>query len=89
MDKPSEKDSAIQSEPRTGHSGGFSRLLWFLVFLFGYVLSIGPATKIHQNYPATRPAIEAAYKPVTLLIDNCRPIRPFFVWYTDTLWKAK
>jgi len=54
-----------------------------------YCLSIGPAARLHRNTPAARPAIEAFYKPLTALIQNCRPASKFFEWYIIVVWKVK
>jgi hypothetical protein len=64
--------------------------LWLCFFLLVvYPLSVGPAAWLHKRQPAARPAIEGFYKPMTLLMDYCPPVRDFFVWYVTTVWRVK
>jgi len=79
-----------QADQAGGGSGIGLRLGWSLpVLLLAYCLGIGPAARLHRSTPAARPAIEAFYKPLTILIDHCRPIRGFFEWYVAAVWKVK
>jgi hypothetical protein len=62
-------------------------VLWVLVFLFVvYPLSIGPAAKFHQHFPKARPLIEAAFKPIVVLIDHSPTTRAACLWYLSKIW---
>ena len=73
--------------PRGGVSSGWT--LWVLVFFFlAYPLSIGPAARLHQHFPRARPLIEAAYKPIVVLMDQSPTARDACVWYLSKIWKV-
>lgn len=64
-------------------------VIWFVVIVFIiYPLGIGPAAVLHKACPPARPAIEAAYKPMTLLADRCPPFRNMLISYVS-LWGVR
>ena len=87
------KDNKVKAEPKRAPSpregGSSAAFLWVILFLFvAYPLSIGPAARVHQRFPATRPFIETVYKPLTLLIENCSPVRNATLWYVSKIWRV-
>ena len=88
MDEDSAKPSDPELSTEAVHGGSYFWVLWALFFiLVFYPLSIGPAARIHEKQPATRPVIEIIYKPLTTLIDHSQPTCAFFVWYLEKVWK--
>jgi hypothetical protein len=79
--------SAEPSGPQRG-SGFATWLLWFLIFLLFYTLSVGPALKVYDRYPATQTAIEFFYIPLDFLDHHCPGAHRFFKWYINQVWKA-
>ncbi|MDB5340312.1 MAG: hypothetical protein JWN70_5931 [Planctomycetaceae bacterium] len=60
-------------------------ILWVLAALLLYVLSLGPAVRLHQNSSATtRQVIETIYAPLELL--RHLPLRVPLEMYLD-LWR--
>lgn len=82
-----ENASLPQPDAATGRSV-WTWILWLSVLAVAYPLSIGPAAKIHKRFPASRPAIEAFYKPLTLLIDRSAALRAITQWYVAEVWRC-
>ncbi len=81
---------AHQPDDQPGHSGTFFDILCgFALLLFLYILGIGPACKIAERYPATRPFLAATYVPFKKAYDACPPIRRSVDWYVESVWKVK
>jgi hypothetical protein len=75
--------SAEPTEPRRGGLGTW--LLWFLVALVTYVLSIGPAEKlVHAGIIPFSTAL-AVYSPLISVTKGCPPAKRLISWYID-LW---
>jgi hypothetical protein len=87
MDDTSEKPSGPEPQTTSTRGGGGLWLLaGFVLLLVIYPLSIGPAARIHQKYPAAAPAIEAIYTPVTVLADHSPRLQIFVLWYITNVW---
>lgn len=70
--------------------GGTMWILWTGFFvLVVYPLSLGPAARLHQSSPATRPAIEAFYAPLTMLIKTSPACRAAAEWYVVRVWRCR
>jgi hypothetical protein len=75
--------------PAPPERGSFGWVLWALLFLFvAYPLGIGPAAKLHQHFPRARPVIEAAYKPIVVLVEHSPTARAACMWYLSKIWKV-
>jgi hypothetical protein len=89
MDDNSAKPSAPEPHADPTPGGSYYWALWALFFvLVLYPLSIGPAARIHEKYPAARPVIEIIYLPLTTLIDHSQPTANLSMWYVMKVWKA-
>jgi hypothetical protein len=82
-----ENASLAQSDTAPGR-GGTLWILWLSLLVFAYPLSIGPAAKLHKRFPASRPAIEAFYRPLTSLIDRNKALRAVAQWYVADVWRC-
>jgi hypothetical protein len=83
-----QKPEIPEPEPHHSRGGHLVTFLWFFFILFiVYPLSIGPAALLHEKAPFARPAIEAAYAPITLVCNHCRPIQKAFEWYLINVWR--
>jgi hypothetical protein len=82
-----ENASLPQPEAASGR-GALSWFLWLLLLVVVYSLSIGPTAKVHKSYPAARPAIEAFYTPLTILIDRSAALRAVAQWYVADVWRC-
>jgi hypothetical protein len=79
----------LKPTPTPPKGGLFGWLLWVLVFfLVAYPLSIGPAAKFHQHFPGARPSIEAAYKPIVVLMEHSPAARAGCMWYLSKIWNV-
>jgi hypothetical protein len=88
MDKTSANATEAQTEP--AHRGAFTWLLWFFILLFVvYPLSIGPAAKFCQIYPAAEPPLNILYQPLGRVAAHCPPVFLFLRWYCNTIWKVQ
>jgi|OpeIllAssembly_1097287.scaffolds.fasta_scaffold1520151_1 hypothetical protein len=69
-------------------SGRFTTFLWvFFLLVVVYPLSIGPVAWLHLKVPTSRPAIEAFYTPITLLVDHSEQFAGFMRWYILKVWR--
>ncbi len=79
---------AREKAPAPGGLNAWPWLVWAAVIVMLYVLGIGPAALVHRKTPAARRAIEAAYKPVTVVADHCPPARACLEWYVSVIWRV-
>jgi hypothetical protein len=79
MDKLAPPASEEQTAARP--PGGTRWTYWVVMFLFLYVLGLGPAEKLANWYPSVRPVITVVYFPIIMLYDVCPPTRPAINWY--------
>jgi len=82
-DVPGQSNDQNEREKGRGF-GGF--LVWGVLLLVCYVLSIGPAVWVHRRVPnrAIRDAIEIFYTPVVMCCDRSSfgaPIRAYAEWW--------
>jgi len=88
---PQEKSetSAIhaQQQHQEGRRGGTLVALWVLLVFVLYVLSVGPAARLHDEgfIPDSASVI---YSPLIFLSDHFAPSDRFFQWYVADVWKA-
>ena len=65
-------------------AGGCALWLLLLVFLSAvYVLGLGPATWLGNQFPETQEFIVAVYMPLTFLAESCGPIGRALDWYVE------
>jgi hypothetical protein len=73
----------------TTHTKGVSHLVaYFLIFLFLYVLSIGPAVKMERSSILNGQIITAVYAPLGFLAEHCPPLQRFIDWYVYDVWRC-
>ncbi len=70
-----------------GRRGGLSVVLWVLVVIVIYVLSVGPAAKLHDEGVIPDSA-SVVYSPLIFLSEHSTAADAFFRWYVRDVWKA-
>jgi len=81
--------AAPAADSSRDHPSFFGLWFWAVILLLViYPLSTGPAVRINQVYPASRPVLEAVYKPLELLADISPPIGRLFKLYF-TMWGGR
>ena len=78
------------SEARENQRGGgagcaVACVLMAMFLLVAYVLGVGPASWIGENFPETQGFLSIVYLPLALLVENCEPIGVPLKWYVE-LW---
>jgi hypothetical protein len=63
-------------------------LCWLAAALALYGLSIGPANKLYEHYPAAGPALIAIYTPLRFLHEKCTPAARAMDWYLE-MWNVR
>jgi hypothetical protein len=83
---PSEVTQAesVDSNPEQQKPGRLW-VMWVILALVIYVLSIGPAIRLAAPKPRSQQAFLVVYAPLSFVADYCPPIRSFLQWYVD-LW---
>jgi hypothetical protein len=87
----SEPNASPAAEPqRSGGSGHtHSVLLWTLILaLFIYPLSVGPVAKLSHNGVIPEEPARTLYAPLRYLYETCPPVRSFFDWYLEKVWRT-
>lgn len=74
------------ADTRGSSSGGFHWLLWTFFILAVYILSTGPALKLHRA--GMLPDPEPLYLPLIWLSWNVPLANDFLRWYVKGLWHA-
>jgi hypothetical protein len=78
-----------EAAPEPHRHLGLSWLVWPLVLLALYVLSVGPAAKIYVSYelgtkhPRTAKALDTIYEPMVRLAQGYPPANRRLVWYLE------
>lgn len=89
MDEVTAQAKAPEPETEPARGGPSALLTWgLLVFLVAYPLSFGLAVRVHRSCPEARPAIEAAYRPLTFLAERFPPLRRATEWYLKVVWRC-
>ena len=79
----------VGEEIRTKEGAGFgSFVVWVCAVLVFYVLSIGPAVRLHEKAASQslKTTIEIVYAPVVVLIENT-PLRTAGEWWVSQ-WRG-
>ena len=84
-------ESIDQLEPKAdaaeaNRHGFLGWFLWPLVVFVLYVLSIGPAARLHAAFPPARKALEALYLPITALCERSPAAQQATIWYLENVW---
>jgi hypothetical protein len=69
--------------------------IWPALIPLVYALSIGPVAKVdlaldlQHKHPREQKALEAFYKPLTLLCEKFPEARRFYVWYFNVVVRVR
>jgi hypothetical protein len=74
------EEPALDSTPR--QRPGWGWLVWMLVGLALYALSVGPVAKF---CPSPSPALQNFYAPLAFTYSHVKPVKIFYDWYAG-LW---
>ncbi len=89
MGQPHEAKQS-QPDPKAGEGSlDLSWLLWVGVAIMLYLLSLGPAVKLHRAVPKSRPVIEAMYFWVEPLARSSPKFNAAAEWYVFNVWQVK
>ena len=81
---------AAPDEGEEGRRSATSWLLWFVLALLAYVLSVGPMVKLSVilGNRSLRDALVIAYLPLRAAYQNSSAVKHFFDWYLG-VWGVK
>ena len=76
-----------ESQHQEGRRGPTLVVLWGMLVVALYVLSVGPAARLHDEglIPDSASVI---YSPLIFLSNHFAPADRFFQWYVADVWKA-
>jgi hypothetical protein len=60
-------------------------VMWIVLALVVYVLSVGPAVRLAVRMPASKQGFLRIYAPLSFVANHCPPVKSFFEWYVG-LW---
>jgi hypothetical protein len=84
----------VDTEPRHAEEdlvetrrGGLSIFLWVLAVIVLYVLSVGPAARLHDE-GSLPDSTSMLYSPLIFLTEHSAAADRFFRWYVRDVWGA-
>ena len=75
------------SQNEQGRTGRVSVILWVFLALALYVLSVGPAARLHDEGRIPG-GVSLLYSPLIFLSEHSAAADRFFRWYVRDVWKA-
>jgi hypothetical protein len=90
MNEPADTDQEPREVCAPGRGLSWSSWWWGPgVFVLVYLLSVGPAVKLHKTCPRLRPGIEIVYSPLVMLCESSKPAMQAMRWYLEHVWREE